>query len=131
MQLSNRVSQKNLRFSLGLGVLALMAGSAFAQGTNLGPEDESKQISVTVWLNLHNKQGLDSLVQQMYDKESPNYHQFLTLEQYKAQFAPSAKEAATVGDFLSTHNLKVTSVDKLNHFITAQGSIGDAQAAFN
>jgi len=131
MRFSNRVSQMSVRFSLWLGMLALMAGSAFAQGTNMGPEDETKQISVTVWLNLHNKQGLDSLVQQMYDKESPNYHQFLTLEQYKAQFAPTAKEAATVSDFLSAHNLTVTSVDKFNHFVRAQGSIGDAQAAFN
>lgn len=131
MRFSNRVSQMSIRFSLWLGVLTLMAGSAFAQGTNMGPEDETKQISVTVWLNLHNKQGLDSLVQQMYDKDSPNYHQFLTLEQYKTQFAPTAKEVATVRDFLSTHNLKVTSVDKLNHFVVAQGRIGDAQAAFS
>jgi subtilase family serine protease len=121
----------SVQFSVWLGVLTLMASSAFAQGTNMGPEDESKQISVTVWLNLHNKQGLDALVQQMYDKDSPNYHQFLTMEQYKEQFAPTAKDVATVRDFLTSHNLKVTSVDKFNHFVMAQGSVGDAQAAFN
>ena len=46
---------------LGLGVAAMVMGSALAgppqKGTVVGPEDESKTINVTVWLNLHNKAG--------------------------------------------------------------------------
>ena len=131
MRLSGSVSQLNVRFALFLGILALMASSALAQGTALGPEDASKQISVTVWLNLHNKQALDALVQRMYDPDSPDYHHFLTMEQFKAQFSPTAKEAATVSNFLASHHLTVTSVDKYNLFVTARGAVADAQAAFN
>jgi subtilase family serine protease len=124
-----------IRVCLWLGVLALMVGSGFAappnQSTNLGPEDQEKQITVTVWLNLHNKAALDSLVQQMYDKNSPNYHHWLTMEQYKTQFAPTAKEAAVVRDFLASHNMKVSMIDQNNHFVVAQGRVGDAQATFN
>jgi subtilase family serine protease len=124
-----------IRVCLWLGVLALMVGSGFAappnQSTNLGPEDQEKQITVTVWLNLHNKAALDSLVQQMYDKKSPNYHHWLTMEQYKTQFAPTAKEAAVVRDFLASHNMKVSMIDQNNHFVVAQGRVGDAQATFN
>jgi subtilase family serine protease len=129
------LSQMSIGVSLWLGVLAPMVGSAFAappnQATRLGPEDEDKQIAVTVWLNLHNKATLDAMVQEMYDKSSPNYHHFLTMDQYKQQFAPTAKEAAVVRDFLAAHNMKVTSVDQNNHFVVAQGRVGDAQAAFN
>jgi hypothetical protein len=53
---------------------SLIAASGFAassQQIKMGPEDSSKTISVTVWLNLHNKATLDTLVQQMYDKTSP------------------------------------------------------------
>jgi subtilase family serine protease len=121
--------------SLWLAILALMTGSAFAaipkSAKDLGPEDQNKQITVTVWLKQHNKAALDALVKQMYDKASPNYHHFLTLGQYQARFAPTAKEAAVVRDFLRTHNLSVTSIDKLNHYVTAQGRIGDVQTAFN
>ena len=52
------LSQMRTRISALLGVIALVAGSAVAapaQMTNMGPEDGSKQISITVWLNLHNK----------------------------------------------------------------------------
>jgi Pro-kumamolisin, activation domain len=60
-----------------------------ANQRTLGPEDESKQITVTVWLNLHNKAAQDARVQDMYDKSSPNYHHFLIREEYQAEFAPS------------------------------------------
>jgi subtilase family serine protease len=124
-------SQMSTRISALLGVIALVAGSAFAQMTNMGPEDGSKQISVTVWLNLHNKDSLDTMVEQMYDKSSPNYHKFLTMKQFNDQFAPTAEEAGVVRDFLTAHNMKVTSTAANNHFVVAQGSVGDAQTAFN
>ncbi|MBB5339791.1 S53 family peptidase [Tunturiibacter gelidoferens] len=129
----NHVSPR-LTFAAALGVLALTAGSAFAATagqTNLGPEDESKQISVTVWLNPHNKAALDTAVQQMYDKESASYHHFLTLKQFNEQYAPTAKEAGVVREYLAAHNLKVKSTEKNNRFVVAEGRVGDAQAAFN
>ena len=134
MPLNRRLSRMGILASLSLGILALMAGSGFAathMQADLGPEDQSKQISVTVWLNLHNKAALDTIVEQMYDKTSPNYHRFLTMKEFKTQFAPTAKDIATVRNFLATHNMKVSSIDRNNHFIVAQGSVGDAQTAFN
>jgi subtilase family serine protease len=135
MHLGKRCLQVCARFTLGLGVAAMVMGSAFAgppqKGTVVGPEDESKTINVTVWLNLHNKAGLDALVQEMYDKNSPNYHKFLTMKEYQEQFAPTEKDMTAVRNFLSTHNMKVMSTDKHNHFVIAEAKVGDAQKAFN
>jgi subtilase family serine protease len=97
---------------------------------NLGAEDLSKQITVTVWLKHHNQAAFDELVREMYDPSSPNYHHFLTLEQYHANFAPTAREAAAVRDFLTARNLSVSSVEKNNHFVSAQGRVADVQNAF-
>ncbi len=140
-----RSGQSQIRAGIAtlLAVVTLLAGAAFSQSAssskprllsnakNLGPEDLSKPITVTVWLNQHNKAGLDELVKQMYQKGSPNYHHWLTLEQYKASFAPTAEDVATMRDFLTSHNLRVSSVDKNNHFISAQGRISDTQSAFH
>jgi len=120
-------------------LLALLASSGFSQSLgravakpqNLGPEDPSKLITVTVWLNQHNKAALDELVGQMYQPGSANYHRWLTLEQYRAAFAPTAQDAATVRSFLASHNLSVSLVDKDNHFVMAQGRISDVQNAFH
>jgi subtilase family serine protease len=129
-------------------VFALMLSSGFSQSANrqlntnsshtmvgtardLGPEDASKQITVNVWLNLHNKATLDKLVDQMYEEGSPTYHHWLTMEQYKTNFAPSVQDAAAVREFLESHKLTVSAVDKNNHYVTAQGRVGDVQNALN
>jgi subtilase family serine protease len=128
-------------FFLACIAIALIAIPAFAQGVQagrslaqpqlIGPENLSKQITVNVWLKQHNKADFDELVRQMYDKNSPNYHHWLTVKQYKAKFAPTETEAAVVRDFLASHNLRVTSIDQNNHYVMAQGRVSDMQNAFN
>jgi len=145
--MSNRRAQVQFctRIALLLAAVALIAGSGYSQSTdsqtspssflanakNLGAEDASKEISVTVWLQLRNKGALDSMVRDIYDKNSPNYHHFLTREQYRSQFAPSAQDAGTVRAYLANNKLNVTSIEKHNHYVTASGKIGDIQKAFN
>jgi len=118
MSTRRRLLQVRTGVSLPFVVLALMLNSGFSQSANrqlntnssntmvgtardLGPEDASKQITVNVWLNLHNKATLDKLVEQMYEEGSPTYHHWLTMEQYKTNFAPSTKDAAAVREFQS------------------------------
>jgi len=119
--------------------LLLIASPAFAQSANgvralpntriLGAEDQSKQIAVTFWLNQRDKAGFDELVRQMYDRNSPNYHHWLTLNEYKARFAPTAADMAVVRQHLAAHNLRPVAVDKLNHYVTARGTVADVQRA--
>jgi subtilase family serine protease len=123
-------------FAAGIALLAVLAIpqnnlAAQSQAMILGPEDQTKQITIAVWLNLRNKAALDALVQGMYDKSSPNYHHFLTMEHYKAQFAPTAQQVAVVRNFLTANNIRVISTDQNNHFVMAEASVGDAQKAFN
>ena len=130
-----------------LTVLSLMVGWGFSQSTtahvianhtprfianaqNLGAEDASKRMSVTVWLNQRNKPAFDEALRQMYLKGSPSYHQWFTHERYQADFAPTAENANTVRSFLEAHNLKVSGIDRFNHFVTAEGRVGDVQKAF-
>ena len=66
------------------GTFSTPAGGTVGTGrTNLGPEDDAVGLSVTVWLKLHNEAALDARLQQMYDKNSPDYHHWLTPEQYR------------------------------------------------
>jgi subtilase family serine protease len=121
--------------------IALIAIPAFAQGANagrslpkaqlLGPETLSKQITVNVWLKQHNKAAFDELVRQMYDKNSPNYHHFLTINEYKQKFAPTEAEAAIVRQHVANNNLSIVSTSKLNHVVTARGAVSDVQRAFS
>lgn len=117
----------------------LIAVPAFSQSADaarslpnthmLGAENQSKQIAVTFWLNQHDKAGFDELVRQMYDRNSPNYHHWLTMKEYEARFAPSAADVAVVRQHLAANNLHVVATDKFNHYVTARGTVASVQRA--
>ncbi len=98
---------------------------------NLGTEDPSKTIEVSIWLNPHNRGELDALAEQLYDRSSPNYRHFLNRAQFAARFAPTAEEAKTVGQFFETHNLKVVKVGPDNFFVRARGTVGEVENALH
>ena len=101
-----------------------------ATAKNLGAENPAKAMEVTIWLNLHNRAGLDALAEQVYDRTSPSYHHWLKAADL-ARFAPTAEEAGTVRSFFESHNLKVVTMGPNNFFVRAHGTVGDVQKAFN
>jgi subtilase family serine protease len=102
-----------------------------ATAKNLGPEDPSKIIDVSIWLNLHNRDGMDALARDLYDRSSPSYRRWLTPAQIAARFAPTANEAKTVEEFFESHNLRVVKVAENNLFVRARGTVGDVEQAFH
>ena len=115
------------------GNLHLLAGSTpglVAQAQDLGAENPARQITIYVWLKRHNEAAFEQLLRKLYTKGSPQYHRWLSNEQYIANFGPSAAEAGVVSDFLESHHLNVTEVDPLNQYVSAEGSVADVQATF-
>jgi len=125
-----------LLFGLAISLITIPAfsqaashGRAVPNAQVLGAEEPSKLINVTFWLNQHNKSTLDEMVRQMYDKNSPSYHHWLTPQEYQNRFAPSAADMAVVKQHLAANNLSVVYVDKLNHAVTARGTVADVERA--
>jgi subtilase family serine protease len=98
---------------------------------NLGTENPSKTIEVSLWLNPHNRAEMDQLAQRLYDRTSPSYRHFLTHSQFAARFAPTADEAKTVREFLEGHNLKLVKIGPNNFFVRARGTVADVESAFH
>jgi len=123
---------------VGVALPANASGRLIAHNTpryvstakNLGTEDPSKTIEVSIWLNPHNRGELDALAEQLYDRTSPNCRHFLNRAQIAARFAPTAEEAKTVGQFFEAHNLKVVKVGPDNFFVRARGTVGEVENAF-
>ena len=65
----------------------------------------------------------------MYDKSSPNFHHWLTMNDYKTRFAATDADMAVVRQHLAANNLKVVATDKLNRYVTATGIVADVQRA--
>ena len=102
-----------------------------ATAKNLGTENPSKIMEVSLWLQPHNRAQMDQLARDLYDRNSPNYRHFLTSSQFAARFAPSAAELKTVREFAESHGLTIVKTDPHNFFVRARGSVGDVQKAFH
>jgi len=117
----------------GLSVLAGAAAAAasggpplLAHATDLGPVSASSPVEVTVWLKLHDEQGLDNTLEAQQSGKAA----YLTNAQIQAQHAPSAGDVAKVSAFLKGQGLKVTGVGQGNLFVKASGTAGRVERAF-
>src|SRR6195256_423969 len=67
----------------------------------------SQQVAAKVWLAPRNAAPLTALAQSVSDPASAQYQQFITPEQYVAQFAPTAAQVASVTAWLTGAGLQI------------------------
>jgi subtilase family serine protease len=94
----------------------------------LGPAPDSLPILVTLGLPLRNTALLDSMVMQVSDPSSPMYRHFLSSQQVKADFLPTA-EFNSLTDLLRSQGftLELTALDSE---VVVQGTAGQFRNAF-
>jgi subtilase family serine protease len=121
------------------GTPAYAAGNYIAQSTPayvstsniVRAEDPSKTMEVSIWLNLHDRDSLDTLARDLYDPSSAQYRRWLKPADIAARFAPTAEEVKTVQGFLESQNLKVTAVGPNNFYVRARGTVAEVESAFH
>lgn len=96
-----------------------------------GPVDPSMVISIDVWLDLNNQQGLDNLYAQQQTKGSANYHKWISQQQFNQQFAPTAQQVNATENYLKAKGLSVLHVPEDNLYVKVQGTVGAIEKAFN
>jgi subtilase family serine protease len=73
----------------------------------------------------------EALLKQLQDKTSPNYHKWLTPEQWNARFAPSESDEQAVVDWATSQGLTVTSRYPNRLMVNVEGTVDTIQKAFN
>jgi subtilase family serine protease len=122
--------QKNAGNGNAFGVAGNTPGF-IRKAADLGATDPSTVITVTVWLQLHNEQQLDTLVQQLHQKNSRQYRQWITQDQFNASFGPTSQELKSVQNFLNAKKLSTVTVAENNMFVKVQGTVADIQNALH
>jgi len=85
-------------------------------------------LAVTLSLNLRDAAAAEALLESLSDKNSPNYHRFLTPQQFKTQFAQSDEDVAVVAAHLAVYGLSATRSGASTLRVT--GSAANLQRAF-
>ncbi|WP_236601938.1 S53 family peptidase [Ktedonobacter sp. SOSP1-52] len=91
----------------------------------------NRQLQLSIALNLRNKSALEALVRAQSDPHSSLYHQYLTPQQFTAQFSPTEASVRSVVNYLHSQGLQVSSVASNRLLIDASGSLSAVERAFN
>ncbi len=81
--------------------------------------------------SLQQEAALDALLAQQQDRNSPNYHRWLTPAQFGAEFGPSDQDIQTIENWLESQGFSVDRVSQGRTIIEFSGSAGEVQSAFH
>lgn len=104
-----------------------------SKATDLGAADGGTALnSMTLRFNMTDAQkaALTQLLEDQQNPASAKYHQWLTPEQFAAQFGLSGADMATVSNWLTSQGFKITATARSATFIQFSGTVAQAQAAF-
>lgn len=76
------------------------------------------------------KADLQQFLHELQDKSSPNYHKFLTPEQFADRFGASSNDLAKVKVWLESFGLTVDAVGRGRTFVKFHGTAGQVNSAF-
>jgi Pro-kumamolisin, activation domain/Bacterial Ig-like domain (group 3) len=75
--------------------------------------------------------ALEQLLAQQQDQSSPNYHQWLTPQQFGQQFGPSDQDIQKITSWLQSHGFQVAPISNGRTVIEFSGTAAQVQEAFH
>ncbi len=107
-----------------VGSLPPLLSVSKLQGTDL----TTRTLHMSVGLALRNQDQLSALLQSLYNPSSPNYHQYLTQDEFAQRFGPTAVQRQAVIDYLIRQGFAVTQV--YPDLVDFSGSVSKAEQVF-
>ena len=96
----------------------------------LAPLPATQRLQLAIGLPLRNKPALSNLVQQLYSRRSPKFHQYLTPAQFADQFGPKVEDYQKVIDFAKANRLEVIHTYGNRALVDVAGNVSDIEGAF-
>ncbi|HEY1351637.1 MAG TPA: S53 family peptidase [Ktedonobacteraceae bacterium] len=104
---------------------------AWANSQNYaGAASASETVGLRVYLGWNNETAVQALAQAVSDPGSSSYRQYLTPAQFRQQFAPSQAQVGAVQSWLRSQGFSVEYTPQNNHYISVEGTVAQAEAAF-
>jgi len=76
------------------------------------------------------EQALEHLIDQLHDRASPNYHHWLTPDEFGREFGVGTADIQTISGWLASHGLKVNAVYANHMAIDFSGTAAQVREAF-
>ncbi len=99
-------------------------------GQPTGRIDPDRMLTMTVTLKLRDQQALNRLLSEQQNPASPNYHRWLTPQEFSARFGPDPAQFKAVQDWLKAQGFEIASSSRQRRSITFKGTAGRAERVF-
>jgi subtilase family serine protease len=104
---------------------------AWANSRNfVAPADPNTDVGFRVYLSWRDPAAAAALAQAVSDPSSSSYGRYLAPAQFRKQFAPAAQDVAQVQSWLRSQGFDVQYTPQNGHYVSAEGTVAQAQAAF-
>jgi len=90
----------------------------------------AQPLAMRLTLALHSRNDLDRLLADQQDLTSPDYHRWLTPDEFTNRFGPSAADLKRVTDWLKRKGFAVGSADASTREVWFTGTVAQAERAF-
>jgi subtilase family serine protease len=107
-----------------VGSLPRLLSVSKLQGSDL----KTRTLHMSIGLALRNQDRFSALLQSLYDPSSPNYHQYLTQDEFTQRFGPRAIQRQAVIDYLTHQGFSVTQV--YPDLVDFSGSVSRTERVF-
>jgi hypothetical protein len=107
-----------------------LARAEFDQG-EAEPSTPLTHMRLVLSRSAEQQAALDSYLAQLQDKSSPNYHKWLTPEQFGQLYGPADSDIAALVAWLESHGLQVETVSKGRTNIAFNGTVSQVEEAFH
>ena len=87
----------------------------------------TNRLHLVLGLPLRNKEELGSLLEQIYDPKSTNFHRYLVPEQFAERFGPSEVDYQTLVAFARTNGLVVENIHPNRTLLDVMASVGEIE----
>jgi subtilase family serine protease len=109
----------------------MIAATTNGQAAFVGKLPANQSLHFDVVLAVRDQAGLDNFLQEVYNPSSPNYRQFLTVEQFTQMFGPTQADYDALVRFASANGLTMTGGSRDAMDVQFKASVATVETAFH
>ncbi len=96
----------------------------------VGKLASSTNLDLVIGLPLRNQEALANLLQQQYAPTSPQYHHWLTPDEFTAKFGPTEEDYQAVIEFAKSNGFTITGTHPNRTMVHVRGSVANIERTF-
>ena len=97
---------------------------------SMGKLASSTNLDLVIGLPLRNQEALANLLQQQYAPTSPQYHHWLTPDEFTAKFGPTEQDYQAVVEFAKVNGFTITGTHPNRTLLDVRGSVANIERTF-